>query len=114
MDRSNKIGFSLIPKCGSTSLRAIQFIKSGFFDEKTDFSRVSATQMWPVRLDRHHVEKIDPSQSADPAFDYLFITAIRHPITRLVSAYKDKIGIDKTGSHTGSHTGNDKLESSLR
>ena len=49
--------------------------------------------MWPVRLEQHHVEKLDQEKrSDDPAFEFIFVTAIRDPIVRLISAYKDKIG----------------------
>ena len=93
IDKPHNIGFTLVPKCGSTSLRAIQFIISGFFSLDTNFARVQSSQMWPVELNKHHVERITDKYAFDQVSNEMdFVTAIRDPISRLVSAYKDKIG----------------------
>jgi len=93
LDKQHNVGFTLVPKCGSTSLRTIQFIISGYFSPETDFSRVKSSQMWPVIKEKHFVEKFNDRDEFDRVADGMeFITAIRDPMSRLVSAYKDKIG----------------------
>ena len=80
-----------MPKCGSTSLRAIQFLKSGYFTKKTNFDHVSSDHMWPVVESKHHVEKLE-REKIYQLDDMTFVTGIRDPLNRLISAYKDKIG----------------------
>ena len=80
-----------MPKCGSTSLRAIQFLKSGYFTEITNFANVTSDQMWPVVESKHHVKKLE-KQEVNELSDMKFVTGIRDPLSRLISAYKDKIG----------------------
>ena len=59
----------------------------------TNFARVQSSQMWPVELNKHHVERITDKDTFDQVSGEMdFVTAIRDPISRLVSAYKDKIG----------------------
>ena len=91
VDKVHNIGFTLVPKCGSTSLRAIQFLKSGYFTKKTNFDRVTSHHMWPVEKSKHFVEKLERKEIYDLT-DMTFVTAIRDPLNRLISAYKDKIG----------------------
>ena len=58
-----------------------------------NFERVKSSQMWPVVKEKHHVERFDDRDEFDRAAKGMeFVTAIREPMSRLVSAYKDKIG----------------------
>ena len=128
MDKNNKLGWTLLPKCASTSMRVIQLVKSGFYTGRENFRNHKAKEMWPVIPEKHHVHKID-SRNRDfegshlwnlilkwlilkkienfiqkslisgilpDLSDYKFITVIRHPLKRLVSAYSDKIGRGST------------------
>ena len=128
MDKNNKLGWTLLPKYASTSMRVIQLVKSGFYTGRENFRNHKAKEMWPVIPEKHHVHKID-SRNRDfegshlwnlilkwlilkkienfiqkslisgilpDLSDYKFITVIRHPLKRLVSAYSDKIGRGST------------------
>ena len=58
-----------------------------------NFERVQSSQMWPVVKEKHHVERFDDRDEFDRVAKGMeFVTAIREPMSRLVSAYKDKIG----------------------
>ena len=102
VDKVHNIGFTLVPKCGSTSLRAIQFLKSGYFTKKTNFDHVTQHHMWPVEKSKHFVEKLERKEIYDLT-DMTFVTAIRDPLNRLISAYKDKIGRGSLKDRKGFH-----------
>jgi len=92
LDKNNKLGWTLLPKCASTSMRVIQLVRSGYYTGRENFRNHKAKEMWPVIPLKHHVHKIDQSDFSTDFSDYKFITVIRHPLKRLVSAYSDKIG----------------------
>ena len=60
LDKNNKLGWTLLPKCASTSMRVIQLVKSGFYTGRENFLNHKAKEMWPVIPEKHHVHKIEP------------------------------------------------------
>ena len=60
LDKNNKLGWTLLPKCASTAMRVIQLVKSGFYTGHENFQNHKAKEMWPVIPEKHHVQKIEP------------------------------------------------------
>jgi len=77
-------------------MRLIQMADSGFIQKigipLDQISKTSPDEIWPVDFKKHGLKRVLNLESDDAKNELIFLTAIRDPISRLISAYKDKIG----------------------
>lgn len=95
---SKLVYFAHVPKCGGTSIENYlqdRFGPIAFLDR--DFSRRNAARHWsrtsPQHIDWESLERLFPRSFFDAVF-----AVVRHPVARVVSAYKFQQAVERSVS----------------